>query len=324
MNRFESDSYSNRFGSEHSIQLAGAQHEGIIGMQVRKISGLIVRELKFHNLITNAALEILGTRNNSGIATETNTCRVGTGSTPPAPTQTSLVSPVGTSSTAGVTKSSGNSGSDPYYYRLVREYVFNPGQATGNLAEIGFFSLYSSPSNLMGSRALILDELGNPTTLTVLPDEYLYVTYEIRVHVGSLADVQTSIVLGSETYDVNIRKLGVAQNDGLWTTGRSPWITSPYQVTNSDAQPAVTESFLPSGVSAGSGNVQPYVSGTMRRSVSCVYSPTVGNVAGGIRMLSVTGSGWQGFSLLFDKPIPKDNTKTLSFMFTTQWGRYVP
>lgn len=62
------------------------------------------------------------------------------------------------------------------YSRL--EVEFDQGAAKGNISEIGVGN--NTAGNLLWSRTLILDKNGEPTTITVLDDEYLTVTYELR------------------------------------------------------------------------------------------------------------------------------------------------
>ena len=56
--------------------------------------------------------------------------------------------------------------------------TFARGVAAGNLSEVGLFKNNNNVSAF--ARALIKDSSGNPTTITVLPDEVLTVTWEVR------------------------------------------------------------------------------------------------------------------------------------------------
>ena len=64
----------------------------------------------------------------------------------------------------------------PYYRWAKVTWRFGQGVAAGNISEVG---LGWGNSNLW-NRALIKDANGNPTTITVLSDEYLDVVSEIR------------------------------------------------------------------------------------------------------------------------------------------------
>jgi len=85
----------------------------------------------FPNLITNIGLDRIGTSDDW-----LNYCQVGSGSSAPSFGDTGLDSYVGTNSTS-VGSTYGVSGSSPYYRWYKKIYRFNPGHATGNIAEIG-------------------------------------------------------------------------------------------------------------------------------------------------------------------------------------------
>lgn len=309
------DSYSNRFGFELESTRRGPTYQGIIGLQVRKQSGIIVREHKFSNLIMSAALNRLGTQTAED---QSSACQVGTGTAEPNVTQTSLFSSVGTSATGSLVTRY-NSGAHPYYTVSVRQYIFAAGVAAGNLTEIGFFS-----GSNMFSRTLIKDETGSPTTLTILPDELLYVTYELRTYVGDLADVYTTLTLGGVTYDVTIRKTSVQVNDGLWAPNRLPVLTNAARISGSSVLPANTERLPGNGWGSVTQTILPYVDGSLRRSLKVTSPPSATNLAGGIRQLGVESSNYPGFAFLFSAPIPKDSSKSMTMTFTTEWSAYVP
>lgn len=328
---FELDSYSNRYGSEMSICNAGASYEGIIGIQVYSNGGILKRELnfntseyKFKNLVTDAGLNALG---NSAASSLARYCRFGTGSIPPSVEQTSLISPIGVIKDYQRNISSGNSGIAPWYNYRRREWIFNPGDVSGNLTEIGFFNSGNFSSAVMFSRALIKDELGNPTTLTILPDEYVYVTYELRAYVGDLTDVQAEIELGGITYNLNIRKYKINEDyQSIWGPDNSPYANNSPYVYASPEQAGLTGNvpYTTRVSMGGSGTLQTYVSNSLKRSFVTTSSPSQANIPGGFNQILATGfSDYAGFSIFFDKMVPKDTEKTMSFTITTSWSRYV-
>lgn len=318
-----SDSYSNRFGSEHLIGTNLGAYRGIISCQVKKASGLIVRELTFPNLIVDAALNRMGS--GSTPTSQSLYCRLGSGTVEPNVSQTGLVNPTGGTSSVGSSGVWGNSGSAPWYNFYRRVYTFNPGVSPGNHTEIGFFSSAGVNTNIF-SRALIKDELGNPTTLTLLPDEYLYVTYEIRSYVGDLTDQQTTITLGATTYNVNVRKVGVSNANGIWDPSQSPYVDLLWKISNNATQPSNTAMDIPGGTTwSASNSLTAYVQNSLQRSLVSSAGPSQANISGGIRQFYfTTSSGYSGFSLSFDAPIPKDSEKSMSITFTSEWSRYVP
>jgi len=67
--------------------------------------------------------------------------------------------------------------------KSIFRYRFNPGEATGNISELGIYIGYGSGNRLF-SRALVRDSQGNPATITVLSDEYLDVYWEFTLEVA--------------------------------------------------------------------------------------------------------------------------------------------
>jgi hypothetical protein len=127
----------------------------------------------FRNLITNRGLDKFGDEGNIG-----DVCFVGSSNTTPAVTDTSLVSVVASENVNSAVNSivAGN------YASTTRSYIFPEGEAEGNLQEIGFGDGTVGAQDLF-SRALIKDEFGDPTTLTVLSNEVLTVTWELRIRI---------------------------------------------------------------------------------------------------------------------------------------------
>jgi hypothetical protein len=137
-----------------------------------------VRETEwFDNIVTDSGLNGIGTTNMVA------RCYVGTGSTTPADTDTALTSFLAANSSGG-TPVSAASVSSPYYSKNTMVYRFAAGVAAGNISEIGIAPSGTVPQPLF-SHALVLDGGGSPTTVTVLSDEILDVTYEIRAYYPS-------------------------------------------------------------------------------------------------------------------------------------------
>ena len=98
---------------------------------------------------------------------------------------------------------------------------FDKGAAKGNIAELGVGN--NTQGNPLWSRSLVLDKTGNPTTITVLEDEFLTVTYEVRRYVntetvmttlqydddGEMKSVECSIVPSSDKSSVGWGSAGL-------------------------------------------------------------------------------------------------------------------
>src|SRR5690606_11810156 len=144
-------------------------------------TGLVKRRLHFRNLITNAGLDALA--GGTGISSLINYLAVGTGSSEPNYTDTTLNAEVArTNSTGGFADSDAMVGSGDLveYWRRIRTRVFGQNEANGNLAELGFFS--AAQGGTMWNRQLFRDELGNPTAITKTNEDQLRVRYEYRVY----------------------------------------------------------------------------------------------------------------------------------------------
>lgn len=106
---------------------------------------------------------------------------VGTGNAPVLMSDRSLSNfRAGQSTPQGVPVISSQTTTAPYWNRKTMRWRFAQGQATGNISEVG--AAYTTGANptsgsTLYSRALVRDGSGNPTTITILPDEFLDVVY---------------------------------------------------------------------------------------------------------------------------------------------------
>lgn len=254
-------------------------------------------------------------------------CQVGTGNTAPAITDTALQTRVAGSSTMQAGAASVQ-GSAPYYAWLRKTYRFAAGTATGNLSEVGVG--WASVGNLF-SRALILDGGGNPTTITVLANEVLDVTYELRVY-PPLADVAGNITIAGVNYSYTLRACNVTT--GVTALGSQPgwgldsgngWFwgaDDAFHSTNAYDGAIGTIVQSPSGnnLGAGSGTAQAYVANSRQRDYVLSYGLNAGNGAGGIKSIR-WGSLRSAYQIEFTPNIPKTASKTLNITVRHSWGR---
>lgn len=115
--------------------------------------------------------------NGSTITPEPQNCKVGTGSTPPSPVDTQLVSQVASIGKGGSSYTYSSSIATGYWRQLATTFTFPIGSVVGNISEIGVSNYADS---LLLSRSLIKDGLGNPTTITLTATDQLKVTYTLR------------------------------------------------------------------------------------------------------------------------------------------------
>lgn len=265
----------------------------------------------FPNLITNNGLELLGT---SG--TWLSWCQIGSGNTTPAFADTALSSRMAGTNTRSADQS-GTQSSEPYFVWRRNTYRFAEGVAAGNISEVGVGP--SSTANLL-SRALILDSSGNPTTITVLSDETLDVSYEFRYYAPP-DDISGTITLAGIDYTFTGRASLVATNSTAgWSIGATGQ-SSDAGVIRATNGTIGSITGRPSGTSsAASVTTSGYSAGTQRRDGTATWALGAGNLSGGISAVSAKlGIGTYQFG--FSPAIPKDSTKILTLTFRHSWSR---
>lgn len=271
----------------------------------------------FPNLITNAGLNYMG--NNSGYLTY---CQVGSGTSTPQVTDTQLESRKATTSTQqSVTYFT--QASSPYYFSASIRFRFDYGVAAGNLTEVGVG--WGSTGSLF-SRALILDSGGNPTTITVLSDEWLDVIYEFRMY-PSMSDFTGTINLAGITYNWTARS-AYATTRSSTTTSNSWFINSSGVNAGSGGNSSVRTGGLgaltsgPTGTSSSSTSltILPYSNNSYERGISVTYGSSAGNLVGGIKSLQLL-YGWGCYQIEFSPNIPKVSGQTLILNFKNSWAR---
>lgn len=151
-----------------------------------KRHGLILRETPFgKNTITLEGFNAFMSGSNWNMW-----CVAGTGNTAPSESDNALANYVGKASTrvgnASVSVNA-NPADLPLYWRMELRHTFNPGSFGGssvNIAEAGIVnhsadsSAAINGSTPVGARGLLQDESGNPTTVSVAPEEYLDLVWE--------------------------------------------------------------------------------------------------------------------------------------------------
>lgn len=274
----------------------------------------------FPNLITNFGINLIG--NTLGAA---NFCRVGSGNTTPQFTDTQLQAQLASTNT--VNASAEVTGGTPPNYFHGRNWTFRfaTGVAAGNISEVGVGSAATGAT--LFSRALILDGSLNPTTITVLSDEVLDVTYQSRWYPPTTDDVRNITITGVGTVQVTTRASSVtaSTNYNLGTCGirEAPGAMGVFN----GAMGTVTGS--PSGgFSSSTSNVNnTYSANSLQRSWVTTFGLDSGNVAGGITSAryalgNISNSSCYGqMQCGFSPAIPKLNTQILTLNGTHSWAR---
>lgn len=268
----------------------------------------------FHNIVLNTGLEQMS------VGTWINRCCVGTGNSTPVATQTQLDTFKASTTTMQGTAESGIQVTTlPYYVWLRSTYRFGEGVASGNISELG---LGWANTNLW-NRALVKDVNGNPTSITVLADEYLDVIAEIRVY-------PQETLSGSFNF---LNKAGAIVSTHTYI-GRA-WYTNPQ---TSYGKILMTSIGIYDGAMASSPTTQPsgtrldYGSPTTTvyptpTSIKCTKIFPIANAIGNHKTLFVQSnlisySAGGGYQVEFTPTIAKNNAMEITYTVSMSWGRY--
>lgn len=305
------------------------RYSGHYKLEVRRPDGTIRKTLEFDNLVTNNGLNLFCTAPNSafGIRDQLfHACAVGTGNTPPAVTDTQLANllvsqafPRQFGNNALIGTNSFIDGATPYW-RRIQTIRFGTGVAAGNLTEIG---VGASATNLF-SRALITDSGGVPTTLTVLSDEVLDVTFQARNYIDITENPFSFFVNGVEytgTYKPYIISNIPSLRDGFNTSDSDTYnvtlnaaaSTQVLDVYTGQSGSIVTKKFL---------SADSYVLGSFQRDFTFRFELSEANFgAGGINSFILEGPQSR-HRFKFTPAILKTSVKILTLGARFSWGRY--
>lgn len=291
--------------------------KGIFNLKFTNVKTGQIRELEFTNLILNSGLDRLG------VGTPVNGCVLGSASSTPVVTDTSITSILGSSTTLqaqGV--GTANTSTTPYWCSYYWTYRFIEGVATGNISQVAMAYASVGAGTALFSLALVKDSGGTPITITKLADEVLDVTYTLQLFCPS-ADVTGTISISGVNYDYIARPASAAS-----------WIAnvnfSGFALSTARTGTLGTQLTSPSGVVLGSGTTtaSAYTTGNYYRDVAYFWDLNNGNDASGIRSINIGAGGsaeirWQiQYSKSSDgTTIPKDATKRLTLNVRFSWGR---
>lgn len=163
------------------------------GGRGRRKRWVVDMEAEQHNIVLNNAYELMAVH---GITLLTRYAVVGTGSTPPDPSQLALANEVArtirdhTGSTSG-TFSYTRVANGVYEQTVVREFLETE-VGNRNLTEWGFSPVGTAGGNLM-SRELFRDGNGNPIVISPASDQRLRLIYKTRITLSPVVAVPVSI-----------------------------------------------------------------------------------------------------------------------------------
>ena len=289
----------------------------------------------FLNLVTDAGLAHLS---GSDPANMFGYLSVGSGNSTPTVSDTQLQARI--ASTNGLTPTQPSFvkqlTTEPFYFAARRSFRFQEGVAAGIVAEV----CLGKNSNGTGifNRALIRDNSGNISTITVLSDEILDVLVEIRLYVDS--SVSGSFPLkdkvGSTIRTVNYtgKPYSVWSNDVdlHWRYLNFDYLINPPPVQVFSTAMSAGYTTPPTGGAVGA----PYNTGSSitrqnPTSTSAKYLIKFGvldanashkTICLGFNSL-LTTYAFVGYQFEFDTPVVKTNQDTLTYTITMVWDRYV-
>ena len=251
---------------------------------------------------------------------------VGSGQRPPAFTDTALQSPIKIAA-SDVTLQSESSSYSRGWYEITVRYQSARGEFAGNLSEIGI--QHTSLNGPLWSRALILDSEGDPTTITVLPTDFLTCYYTLRIHIPQTdaifnIDVDYGNDGGLVPTVVTTRPLNTEYSDPRGGWGLQVWrgdgAARLQFYTGGLAAPTAT---APLGTAIGNSIFTcvklPYITDSYQLFVSREdgLNDHLGANLRTAHLVALYGV-WQ---LEFDPPLEKNNTQTMNWTFGYSWAR---
>lgn len=301
-------------------------------LQRRGPDGRLRQQIEFDNVITDLGLDQIYNAPTYayGFGYYCNVCCVGTGNTPPSITDTALAGFLAAVGVADASMIRAYVPGPPVYWSSKQTYRFGTGVAAGNLTEVGTYPTNGSQLGLF-SRALIVDGAGAPTTLTVLSDEILDVTYELRVYINT-ADVVGTFVANGVTYDTVIRPADINAPPSIGNRLANSSDGTLFQTICYDGNLG-TVTTQPGGntysISYNNGDTKNvYSAGDRRIDVTTTTPVGSANWANGVKAFYFT-SPLHKFQMSFIDPltskgIPKVTGQKMTCTFRFSWDRYAP
>lgn len=281
----------------------------------------------FDNLITDIGLDQICRSNDLPLV---NFSYVGTGTATPVVGDIAMQNLVAASgSNTAATKTTQNF--SPYRESCVLVYRYSVGAAAGNLTEVGV-GWSSTGINALFSRARIVDSEGNPTSITVLSDEILDVTYTLYYY-PPLTDSEVIIPVDVEGTIVNTtvttRAAQISVGEVEARNGARNYSIRTY-VADATIGP-ITGTIIGDQISSAVlelSTIPTYVVGSFLIKRRGTVPPEQFNATGGIGAILIIPGGSSTsnlpFQVQFRPPLPKTALRSMALSIVQQWGRYTP
>lgn len=293
---------------------------------VHKGDGVPVRESAwFNNIVLNSGLARLSNSSNWAY----DRCLVGSGNSLPTQDQSQLDALIAASTTIKTTENSKRtSGDDKHVYSNI-VWSFGQGVAAGNISEV---ALAWSNTGLF-NRALIRDINNNPTTITVLADEYLDVISEVRGYMSQELTGSFSLLdkfgglISTHDYTCSGRFNPSGEVGRLAQLSISSSLHFPIAYTGEIQSPIDS---LPSGANSGNGTIS--VSNTYPAYNKCRAVVTIPLGTANITQKTIVfqiggffrGNSFCTYQAQIDPPITKTNTQIMTYTVELTWSNYEP
>lgn len=285
--------------------------QGLFKFEVRKANNDLVSETSFiPNLVLDQGLELLGTHSPIEF------CKVGSGVTTPQKSDLDLENTIATTSGTPENFKQPISGfnADEGYVWTKAIFRYDQGQATGNISEVGV-----GGDGKLFNRSLVKDSTGLFATVTVMEDETLDVTVEIRAYLDQESRTYNVMMSGinytlrtEPLFEVGVPNLFVGGVYQYQPTGYSSGITSRI------SRPSQSVSGF---VGAGSTyDTRGYVAGSKEKVFDCYWGLSAGNEAPSRTFVIPTSIG--SYQTEFSPTIPKTSDHILKLTFKISWDRY--
>lgn len=245
--------------------------------------------------------------------------RVGSGNSTPVASQTQLDNTIASTTTilGGSESTSKQTTTSPYYVAAKRTYRFPEGVAAGNISEVGCG--WGNGLDLW-NRALVKDLNGNPTTITVLSDEFLDVIVEVRYYPTQSFSGNFNLLNKTGEIVSNHTYTGLPQFSELSDVYFNK-VEGGMAYLYSGTMNGVTTN--PSSSLGGVSSTSTYPS---PKTLTCTNSFPLTSAIGSIKTVSQSfstmSSGGTVYKFEINPPIVKTNQMVLSFKFSISWGRY--
>lgn len=273
----------------------------------------------FDNIILNSGLDAIGVdKQPSGYSRFS----VGTGTSVPNINQTQLDAKI--ASIAGTYVSQVNNGSPSYSTTHTFRAVFDQGAVVGNITEIAINGGYDVNEPLF-SRALILNNAGVPTSITITSLDQLTVYYRLFTF-PYLSDFSGTMEISGTTYQYTGRagQVSITMAPAFQLYGgiaACGYVYGPTATLGTiDGQP---EGGYGSGGAVALYNTattQAYVPGSYSSTSSVLIGITYESPINAFYLLYGSQSGPR-YQIALNTPIPKSNTNELRINVSVSWAR---